>query len=173
MYFVRARPPDLSQRDTHMLATRAKRRNDERMITTATRRKGDSSRYLGSGSKFRSLTADPPRRTHIRTHVHTHAHVTRAPAHVHAHTLARGTNTTRSNDGSRRRSPRVTEFSSMFSPRFSLARHCATFTRVAPRRRAARAHAFFLRSTHPSSLFLSSYSPFFFISSKFLRAPAA
>lgn len=82
---------------------------------------------------------------------------------MHARTLARGTNTTRSNDGSRR-SPRVTEFSSMFSPRFSLARHCATFTRVAARRRAS-ARVFPTRSTRPSSavsLILLSF--FFFFS---------
>lgn len=50
-------------------------------------------------------------------------------------------------DGSR--SPRITEYSSMFSPRDSLAPHCATFHVHARRRDTACAMRFF-RSIHPS-----------------------
>jgi len=48
------------------------------MTTTTIRRKGDSSKYLSSGSEFRSLTADPAAKN-VRTHIYAY---TRVRTHV-------------------------------------------------------------------------------------------
>lgn len=93
------------------------------------RRKRGSSKYLSIRKRI-SLSSGRPSPPTKNTYVHT---CTR----VHAPTLAYGTNTMRGNDGSR--SPRVTEYSSMFSLGDSLARYCATFAR----QRTASARAFF------------------------------
>lgn len=106
---------------------------DTNETTTTTtmmrRRKRGSSKYLSIRKRI-SLSSGRPSPPTKNTYVHT---CTR----VHAPTLAYGTNTMRGNDGSR--SPRVTEYSSMFSLGDSLAWYCAIFAR----QRTASARAFF------------------------------